>query len=683
MKELFESGTDVFLIPADMAQDGKISKVLLPIICSQANTEGGIVLIGAAREADSSVVAEGLPSISETQLLVNKLISDKSKISVNTIKSVNVIQENGKDVLKIEVAPAPWTERPVYINSNPMHSVYRYFEGENVIFRKKFVTLMAKDSVDIQRDNKRFDHFHESTIDIKALERYRKIHEEKRPVPKWDLLDNYSYMERISAKSEGKLLKAGLLMFGENKNVSFCLRRLNDGGMDTFEAKNIWSFIELVIPIFGRCDDIKCRQALLEAFFNSLIHADYSNGNVEVVEEKDNITFINSGIPRSSDNSSLCRNTRIMRMLCFVGYANNKGLGLELIRNYSSNSRLSVNYEKWQTEITIPINASVKTQAEETAKISSRVPAEFYPVVELAKQNEVEFEVEVEEIMEPTVIGMEIDKEVKEADVIENAKDIEDADKVEVVEKTEVVEDIEENIEDNMEVGVIEEIEEIEWVEAEEDNNVVLNIPDYPYTENQPGQIISEQQGVSFDLIKESEQGKILEQAVKEYRLKSAFFEHKEENNTANLFEDLDKDIKEDLDKDLKEDSDKGDKAINSQVEAQTFGINEKKKKIRPKPGKPRTLSVVMGNLITIEEETKEVEFSDRIMMVRENSHASSDTLKDALLEYCIEFRTIQEISAALLRPESSVKRHINKMVKEGKLEENENKEYKKTGNSV
>ena len=458
MTELYETGVNVFFIPADMAQGEKLSEILLPVFCSQANTEGGTIIIGAAQEADGSIVAEGLPSVSETELLVSLLVSDKSKISVNTIKTVDVIQENGIDILRIEVAPAPWTERPVYINSDPINGVYRYSEGKNVILGEKFITMMAKDSVDLHRDNKILDYSYESSIDFKALERYREIHREKNPLLKWDLLDNEGFMARISAKSEGRLLRAGLLMFGENKNISFCMRKVNYDGERVFEAKNIWSFIELVLPEFDRFEDLKCKQALLEALFNALIHADYSSGNVEVVEEKGSITFINSGIPRSSDSSSLCRNLRIMRMLSLVGYAKNEGLGMELIKDYSNSSKLSVNYEKWRTEITIPIETADKAQAAESANISSRAPIGFYPVVELTKQ------IKADEIKEPDVI--EDIEEIKDTEVDEEPdviKDIEEIKDTEVDEEPDVIEDIEEikDTEVEKEPDVIEDIEEI------------------------------------------------------------------------------------------------------------------------------------------------------------------------------------------------------------------------------
>ncbi|MCL2767390.1 MAG: ATP-binding protein, partial [Synergistaceae bacterium] len=216
MTELFDCDAETCFIPAEMAQGENLAEILLPVFCSQANTEGGTVIIGAARAPDGSVFVEGLPSISETRLLIEELIEDKSRISVNTINAMNIIRKNGKDILKIEVAPAPWTERPVYINSDPEYGVYHYFDGRSIVLRKNIASMMAKDSVDIHRDDKRLELFYESSIDLEALERYRKFYSEKHRLSKWDLLDNDSFMERIGAKSEGRLLRAGFLMFGEN-----------------------------------------------------------------------------------------------------------------------------------------------------------------------------------------------------------------------------------------------------------------------------------------------------------------------------------------------------------------------------------------------------------------------------------------------------------------------------------
>ena len=431
MTKLFESNADVCLIPASIAKSAYLSEVLLPVICSQANAEGGTVIIGATRASDDSIILEGLPSVSETQLFIDELIRDRSRISVNSIKAIKKIKEHGKDILKIEVAPAPWTERPVYINSDPVHGVYRYFEGERVILSKSFITMMAKDSVYMQRDNERLEYLAEFCIDYKALERFRELHKIKHPFPKWDLLDIDSYMERIGAKSDGNLLRAGALMFGENENVSFCLRRKNMGVEEKFESSNIWSFTELVLPIFERCDDPKCKNALSEAFFNSLIHADYCFGKVEVIEEDGQIKFINSGIPRSDDKLSICRNLRVMKMLCLVGYAKNKGLGLGTIKDYSEKIRLSANFEKWQTEIVIPVTSITKPQVikpqvteqeiTEPAKIveqeKSIIPSVFYPVAKLAKLSKVSEEQDI------------IDKDVEK---IVDYQDITVPDKIEI-----------------------------------------------------------------------------------------------------------------------------------------------------------------------------------------------------------------------------------------------------------
>ena len=400
MTELFESNADVCLISAATVNSGNLSEVLLPVLCSQANTGGGSIIIGAERMTDDSVVIEGLSSIPKIQLLIDELVSDKSKISVNTIKTIRKIKEHGKDLIKIEVAPAPWTTKPVYINNDPVRGVYSYSEGQRAVSEKDIITLMAQDSLGSQNDNERLNYISEFFVDYNALQRYKESHRAKHPFPKWDLLDNESYMERIGAKSDGHLLKAGALMFGADENVSFCLRRINNGEESKIETENIWSFIELLLPIFESCTDIECKDALLEAFFNSLIHADYNFGRIEAIEEDDKFVFINSGIPRSRDNSSVCRNFRIMKMLCFVGYAKNKGSGMEIIKEYSKEIKLSVNYEKWQTAVSIPvpIKALTKPQAVESEKLEpeiiepeyiepekSIISSVFYPVAKLAK----------------------------------------------------------------------------------------------------------------------------------------------------------------------------------------------------------------------------------------------------------------------------------------------------------
>jgi hypothetical protein len=165
----------------------------------------------------------------------------------------------------------------------------------------------------------------------------------------------------------------------------------------------------------------------------------------------------------------------------------------------------------------------------------------------------------------------------------------------------------------------------------------------------------------SWDNLQDPEHRKVLKQVIKEY-LES------DEQGIGQL---------QLTDENIDKKPEAGKKPVKSVEKTLKYPKSEKKNKLIPTDENSVSDDEIKINYRGIKSKFAD-EYSDAVVMVRENMYASTDMIKDALFEFCSKgFRTIGDISSALLRPESSIKRSITKMIREGTLEENENKAYR------
>jgi predicted HTH transcriptional regulator len=92
-----------------------------------ANTEGGVILLGVTEREDKTLQALGLwdplPLIQE----FTALLEDPKVVSANLLgpDSLQILQVEGKNIIAIQVPPAPAALRPVYIGGDPLGGCYR------------------------------------------------------------------------------------------------------------------------------------------------------------------------------------------------------------------------------------------------------------------------------------------------------------------------------------------------------------------------------------------------------------------------------------------------------------------------------------------------------------------------------------------------------------------------------
>ncbi len=346
-----------------------------------ANTNGGVILLGVEEinkenDLDKRFV---IASIDDHQSRLNdfwNLIHNPSKVNVNILQDSNVgtCVIDGKTIIWIEVPQADYTQKPVYINGNPISGTYkRDFEGDYHC-KENEIKAMFRDSSDDGNDGGLLDGYTIDDIDPETLKAYRMRFVNKNPDHVWNKDDDKTFLRELGAyvvdvktKREG-LTTAGLLMFGKGLPIR---DRFDNIRLDYFDKTNLvgdmrWSdrltydgtwennlcnFLWMVLPKLTRdikkpfklegmtrIDDTPVHKAIRESMINMLIHSDYMiTGVLKVVKEDNAFLFSNPGglkIPIRKiyeGGNSKARNPRIQTMLRMIGYGDNAGSGFPTI----------------------------------------------------------------------------------------------------------------------------------------------------------------------------------------------------------------------------------------------------------------------------------------------------------------------------------------------------------------
>ncbi len=114
-----------------------------------ANTVGGYILLGVEEYADRSLHPIDLP---DPEMLVEdfwSMVNDKKRVSANILTDKDVTVENvdGKRIVLIRVPPADVTDKPVYIDRDPLYgSYYRSGESDLRYTEQEVLEMLAKAS---------------------------------------------------------------------------------------------------------------------------------------------------------------------------------------------------------------------------------------------------------------------------------------------------------------------------------------------------------------------------------------------------------------------------------------------------------------------------------------------------------------------------------------------------------
>lgn len=346
-----------------------------------ANTVGGTILFGIEEHQKEKDPEKRFTicNIENPQARLKEfwdIINNKNKVNISILRDADVgtCEIEGKTIIWIEVPQADYTQRPVYINGNPMSGTFkRNYEGDYHC-KEAEVTAMFRDSKDNGNDGIILEGYTMDDIDPETLKAYRIRFAIRNPDHVWNKDDDQTFLRDLGGyaidrrtKAEG-LTAAGLLMFGKGLSVSECFANIR---MDYFDKtglvgemrwsdrltydgtweNNLCNFLWMVVPKLTRdirrpfrlegmtrVDDTSVHKAIRESMVNMMIHSDYMiSGVLKVVKEEKGFLFSNPGslklpIRRIYEGgNSKARNPKIQTMLRMIGYGDNAGSGFPTI----------------------------------------------------------------------------------------------------------------------------------------------------------------------------------------------------------------------------------------------------------------------------------------------------------------------------------------------------------------
>jgi len=161
-----------------------------------ANTQGGVILLGAEKLSDKTLRVVGLPEAEKLLADFWNTMNNPEKVSVNILSEsdVRVEETDGKCVIVIEVPCAQRGDKPVYINNNPLSGTYRRNGKGDYHCSKEEVRAMLLDAAVKTQDMLVLEGMDLSVFDYESVSRYRLRMKNIRPDHVWEGLKDDEFL---------------------------------------------------------------------------------------------------------------------------------------------------------------------------------------------------------------------------------------------------------------------------------------------------------------------------------------------------------------------------------------------------------------------------------------------------------------------------------------------------------
>jgi ATP-dependent DNA helicase RecG len=345
-------------------------------ISSFANTEGGYIVLGVAeKKSQFQVTGVNNPKRQLKDFWDNHNNSQKLSVPICSESDVTVEEIDDKFLIIIKVPKATRTQRPVYINNNPMTGTYkRNYEGDYLCTEDE-VRQMLRDANSEPQDSQILEKFDLSDIDPETMKAYRQRFSSREPDHPWLALDDQKLLLQLGGwkcdrnTEKAGLTVAGLLMFGYERSIldAFSHHHLDYQERLSNDPEERWTYrvtldgkwesnlFNFYYRVYGRLvndldvpfklaqgavrkEETHVHQALREALVNNIIHADHlSTRPIKILKFKDLFVFSNPGrlripIERLYDGGeSDPRNPNLQKMFQMLGLSEKAGSGFPKI----------------------------------------------------------------------------------------------------------------------------------------------------------------------------------------------------------------------------------------------------------------------------------------------------------------------------------------------------------------
>lgn len=360
---------------------GELPKTFWDTYSAFANSYGGYVFLGL-KETAKGFDVHGLQKPEKVLDTLWDLLNNPQKTSANLLRnnSVSTLRIQDKNIVCIHVPRAPRSQKPVFINGNPLKGTYKRQNTGDYLCDEEAVRRMLAEQVEDSRDNEIVRHYGIEDLDLSSLNAYRNLFASLNPDHPWNRVEPQEFLRNIGGwrldrgEGQGGLTRAGLLMFGQLPSIHEVFPNYMLDYQERPEAKteprwidrltldgswsgNLFDFYRRVInrltsdlkvpfALKGdtRQDDTPVHQALREALINALVHADYTGrASLLIVKRPDMFGFRNPGLMRVpleiavKGGESDCRNRTIHKMFRLIGLGEQAGSGIpKIYQSWSS-----------------------------------------------------------------------------------------------------------------------------------------------------------------------------------------------------------------------------------------------------------------------------------------------------------------------------------------------------------
>ncbi|BAB75326.1 ATP-binding protein [Nostoc sp. PCC 7120 = FACHB-418] len=140
-----------------------------------ANTYGGVIFLGIEEKPKGRFSVTGIAVPERVLKALWDGLNNRQRISINllTDKMVEVIEIQGKQVIRIQVPRARRAQRPVYVGQNPLTGTYRRnYEGDYLCDEETIKRMLAE-QVEEVRDARLLENYGFDDIEPNTLKAYR------------------------------------------------------------------------------------------------------------------------------------------------------------------------------------------------------------------------------------------------------------------------------------------------------------------------------------------------------------------------------------------------------------------------------------------------------------------------------------------------------------------------------
>jgi ATP-dependent DNA helicase RecG len=358
----------------------EVPKDIWKTVSAFSNTEGGIIVLGAAETGDGKFQISGVQNVEKIQNdFISTLRGEKFNIPLST--KGHIFDFDGKKVLLFKIHAMTVSCKPIYYGGDIRNTYTRQGSGDHRCSKEE-INRMLREASEHSSDSMVIEGYTIDDIDYETVAIYRGYLRYKDPENPFLVMDEKAFLKKLGCLVGKKghdnleeLTMAGLLLFGKEDairgrfpayelDIYLVPRddrvaqgiRWNDRKI--YECNLVKTYLEAIeyikskieIPFaladdhITRTEEVPIVLALREALVNMIIHRDYfEHSQSRVRLYHDRIELYNPGAtPRTvdeiiADEVTEPRNPIIAKLFRMIGWAEVAGSGMmKILKNWKA-----------------------------------------------------------------------------------------------------------------------------------------------------------------------------------------------------------------------------------------------------------------------------------------------------------------------------------------------------------